>query len=70
MMRRHCFGALDKTLRDIIGYKERIKSELPFGGKIVIFRGDFRKILPLIAKGSRQDIVNAIINSLYLWGPL
>nr|XP_009770610.1 PREDICTED: ATP-dependent DNA helicase PIF1-like [Nicotiana sylvestris] len=35
----------------------------PFGGKTVVLGGDFRQILPVIAKGSRQDIVNATLNS-------
>ncbi|KAL3633896.1 hypothetical protein CASFOL_022658 [Castilleja foliolosa] len=39
----------------------------PFGGKTVVFGGDFRQILPVVPKGSRQDIVNATINSSYLW---
>ncbi|XP_056688054.1 uncharacterized protein [Spinacia oleracea] len=41
--------------------------EQPFGGKVVVFGGDFRQILPVIPKGSRQDIVFAAINSSYLW---
>ncbi|KAL3652539.1 hypothetical protein CASFOL_002220 [Castilleja foliolosa] len=32
-----------------------------------MFRGDFRQILPVIPKGRRQDVVNATINSSYLW---
>ncbi|KAG5583393.1 hypothetical protein H5410_054020 [Solanum commersonii] len=59
--------ALDNTLRDIIGYKDATKSELPFGGKTIVLGGDFRQILPVIPKGSRQDIVNVTLNSSYLW---
>ncbi|XP_031111962.1 uncharacterized protein LOC116015935 [Ipomoea triloba] len=40
---------------------------MPFGGKIVVLGGDFRQILPVIPKGTRQDIVGATINSSYLW---
>ncbi|KAH1069013.1 hypothetical protein GYH30_006552 [Glycine max] len=32
-----------------------------------IFGGDFRQILPAIPRGTRSDIVNAAINSSYLW---
>ncbi|XP_057756264.1 uncharacterized protein LOC130975491 [Arachis stenosperma] len=39
----------------------------PFGGKTIVFGGDFRQILPVIPKGSRQDIVYATINSSYIW---
>ncbi|KAH0778727.1 hypothetical protein KY290_005154 [Solanum tuberosum] len=67
MMHKYCFEALDKTLRDIISYKDASKAELPFGGKTVVLGGDFRQILPVIPKGTRQDIVNATANSSYLW---
>lgn len=39
----------------------------PFGGKVVVFGGDFRQILPVIPKGTRQDIVHATINSSKIW---
>ena len=29
----------------------------PFGGKVVMFSGDLRQILPIIPKGIIQDIV-------------
>ncbi|KAH1110930.1 hypothetical protein GYH30_009646 [Glycine max] len=35
--------------------------------KVIVFGGDFRKILPVIPRGSRSDIINATINSLYMW---
>ncbi|XP_052197177.1 uncharacterized protein LOC127804356 [Diospyros lotus] len=67
MMHRYCFEALDKTLRDIMRFKNPSSLDQPFGGKTVVFGGDFRQILPIIPKGSRQDIVYATINSSYLW---
>ncbi|RAL49284.1 hypothetical protein DM860_017564 [Cuscuta australis] len=36
-------------------------------GKKIVFGGDFRQILPVIPKGTRQDTVNATINLSYLW---
>ncbi|KAG5610801.1 hypothetical protein H5410_022082 [Solanum commersonii] len=67
MMHKYGFEALDKTLRDIISYKDASKAELPFGGKTLVLGGDFRQILPVIPKGTRQDLVNATVNSSYLW---
>ncbi|XP_070052773.1 uncharacterized protein [Nicotiana tomentosiformis] len=67
MMHRYCFEALDKTLRDILRFKDASNLHLPFGGKTIVLGGDFRQILPVIPKGSRQDIVNASLNSSYLW---
>ncbi|XP_019239982.1 PREDICTED: uncharacterized protein LOC109219975, partial [Nicotiana attenuata] len=67
MMHRYCFEALDRTLRDILRFKDASNLDRPFGGKIVVLGGDFRQILPVITKGTRQDIVNAALNSSYLW---
>ncbi|KAL7610927.1 hypothetical protein Lser_V15G12908 [Lactuca serriola] len=54
MMHRHCFEAVDRTLRDIILPKNNDK---PFGGKTIVFGGNFRQILPVIQRGNRSDIV-------------
>ncbi|XP_073137503.1 uncharacterized protein [Henckelia pumila] len=67
MMHKFCFEALDKSMRDIMRFVNPSSLHLPFGGKTVVFGGDFRQILPVIPKGSRQDIVNATINSSYIW---
>ncbi|KAL3627363.1 hypothetical protein CASFOL_028726 [Castilleja foliolosa] len=39
----------------------------PFGGKTILFGGDFRQILPVIPKGGRHDILSATINRSYIW---
>jgi ATP-dependent DNA helicase PIF1 len=40
--------ALDNSLRDIMDLPE-----LPFGGKTIVFGGDFRQVLPVVRRGSR-----------------
>ncbi|XP_019199615.1 PREDICTED: uncharacterized protein LOC109193230, partial [Ipomoea nil] len=35
--------------------------------QLIMQSGDFRQILPVIPKGTRQDIVGASINASYLW---
>ncbi|XP_075091590.1 uncharacterized protein LOC107811852 [Nicotiana tabacum] len=67
MMHRCYFASLDKTLRDILRFKDASNLDRPVGGKTIILGGDFRQILLVIPKGSRQDIVNASLNSSYLW---
>jgi ATP-dependent DNA helicase PIF1 len=62
MMHRHCFEAVDRTLKDIMKEKR-----YPFGGKVVVLGGDFRQILPVIPKGTRYEIVQSTINSSHLW---
>lgn len=63
MMSRQCFETLDRTMRDII----RSSEDKPFGGKVVVFGGDFRQILPVILGGGRAENVLAALNSSYLW---
>ncbi|KAG7991338.1 hypothetical protein I3843_02G069800 [Carya illinoinensis] len=52
MSRKQHIQALDKMLRDIND------SELTFGGKVVVFCGDFHQVLPVVRKGTRQEHVD------------
>ncbi|XP_042003866.1 uncharacterized protein LOC121752843 [Salvia splendens] len=67
MIHKHCVEAVDRTFRDIMCVCDELSTNKPFGGKTIVFGGDFRQILPVVPKGSRQDVVNAAINSSYLW---
>ncbi|XP_024013969.1 uncharacterized protein LOC112088047 [Eutrema salsugineum] len=63
MMSKFCFESLDWSIRDVI---PRHKDK-PFGGKVVVFGGDFRQVLPVITGGGREDITRASLCSSYLW---
>nr|GEU48449.1 hypothetical protein [Tanacetum cinerariifolium] len=67
MINRLAYEAFDRTLRDIATGTYSSSSDLVFGGKVVVFGGDFRQILPVIPDGSRQDVVHASLNMSYLW---
>ncbi|XP_035845105.1 uncharacterized protein LOC110932942 [Helianthus annuus] len=67
MVHRHAFEALGRTLKDIFVDKSNCQSDVLFGGKVIVFGGDFRQILPVIPNGSRQEIVNASLSSSYIW---
>ena len=67
MTHRHAFEALDRSLRDVMRLNNPDNAELQFGGMTVVFGGDFRHILPVIPKGSRQDVVNASISRSYIF---
>jgi hypothetical protein len=58
---RHAVEAVDRTMQDACG------NNRPFGGKIVLLAGDFKQTLPVIPKGSKEDIINATIQRSYLW---
>jgi len=65
MAHKFCFEALDKSLRDLMSSSNN--GDSPYGGKVVVFGGDFRQIHPVIPRGTRSDIVNATTNAFYLW---
>jgi len=67
MTNRYAFEALDRSLRDIMSTVDPINKNISFGGKIMIFGGDFRQILPVVKKGNRQQIVAASFNRSVLW---
>ncbi|XP_074291086.1 uncharacterized protein LOC141617846 [Silene latifolia] len=54
-------------MRDIVGCKDSQGESRMFGGKVVLLGGDFRQVLPIVAKGTRQDIVRAALNRSYIW---
>jgi ATP-dependent DNA helicase PIF1 len=54
MTKREVVEAMDYSMRDIMGWKD-----LPFGGKTLVFGGDFRQVLLVVCKASRAQIVGA-----------
>ncbi|KAL5698023.1 DNA helicase [Ranunculus cassubicifolius] len=51
-----------RTFKDILEKHDNI-----FGRKTVLLGGDFRQTLPIVTRGTRNDVVNASINKSYLW---
>ena len=43
------------------------RCDRPFGGKTIVFGGDFRQVLPVVRKGTRGQIIDAALRSSYLW---
>nr|KYP34713.1 hypothetical protein KK1_044314 [Cajanus cajan] len=67
MTHQHCFEAINRTFRDILRFRNSENSNIPFGGKVVVFGQDFRQIILVIPKGTRKEVFNVMINSSYLW---
>lgn len=64
MAHKHASQTIDRTLKDVMsGYNN---SNEVFGGKIVVFGGDFRKIIPVVPRATRYHIVRYIINAYYI----
>ena len=43
MMHKHCFKALDNSIRDILRHQNDDRLDIPFGGKVVVLGGDSDK---------------------------
>jgi len=59
---RHCAEAVDHTFHNILQ-----RPDVPFGGKVVVFGGDFRQCPPVVARGSHPAIVVALLKRSVLW---
>ncbi|GBB91117.1 hypothetical protein RclHR1_18230007 [Rhizophagus clarus] len=61
MIHKFAFEALDQTFRDIT------QVDKPFGGKVFVFGGDFRQVLPVIPRASHAEVVSASLSRSSLW---
>ena len=61
MAHKHVAECMDCILRDLCS------CELPFGGKVIVFGGDFRQILLVRKRASRGEVVSACLNRSPLW---
>ena len=61
MAHKNVLECIDNTLQDLMN------NEQPFGGKIMVFSGDFRQVLPIIPRASRAQIVTSALNRSHLW---
>jgi hypothetical protein len=61
MMPKGVFKCVDRTLRRLTDVDK------PFGGKNILFCGDFRQVAPVVVKGSKGDVIRNCLNQSYLW---
>lgn len=61
MSHKYNIEAVDRMLKDIC------QNDEDFGGKIVVFSGDFRQVLPVIKRGNRSQTVMASLKKSILW---
>ena len=62
MMNRQAFDAIDRLLRDVAD-----QPQVPFGGKIVIFSGDFRQTLPIVQGNDKSKILENCVTASDSW---
>ncbi|CAB1113964.1 unnamed protein product [Ectocarpus sp. CCAP 1310/34] len=61
MTHRYCVEALDRTLKDLM------RNDRLFGGKTILFSGDWRQTGPIVKHGSPTDTVDAAVISSHRW---
>jgi ATP-dependent DNA helicase PIF1 len=61
MTNRAAVECLDRSLQDIMN------CDFPFGGKVMVFGGDFRQVLPVVPRGTRAQISDPTLQRSYLW---
>jgi len=61
MTKRQRVETLDRSLQDIM------ECGLPFGGKVMVFGGDFKQVFPVITCGTRAQVTDATLQRSYLW---
>ena len=61
MAKKNAIHCLNDLLKDIMECEE------PFGGKVVVFGGDFRQTLPVVRKGQKDDYISASLVTSNLW---
>jgi hypothetical protein len=68
MQHKFCFTAVHRLFIDIRSVKGL--NEPLFGGVLVIFRGDFAQILPVVVNGSRTQVVDVCLQQCFIWPSL
>jgi ATP-dependent DNA helicase PIF1 len=55
IVNQRAIEAFDRTLKDIM------EVDSPFGGKVIIFGGEFHQVLPVVLNGSSLEMIDACI---------
>ena len=61
MSHKYCVEALNTTLQDLLN------NDSLFGGKTILFSGDWRQVDPVVKYGPASDTVEAAVISSFLW---
>jgi ATP-dependent DNA helicase PIF1 len=59
--KRQSVEILDRSMQDIMG------CVLPFGGKVMVFGGDFRQVLLVVPRGTKAQIMDVTLLRSYIW---
>ncbi|KAJ8949401.1 hypothetical protein NQ318_007499 [Aromia moschata] len=62
MTHRLAVEAVDRYLREMMNDRWTV-----MGGKVALFGGDFRQVLPVVPRGHRASIIDASLKMSYVW---
>ncbi|XP_073035205.1 uncharacterized protein [Primulina eburnea] len=61
MANRYAFESVSKSFQDIM------ENQIAFGGKTMVFGGDFRQVLPVVKRGTKAEQIAASISRSTFW---
>ncbi|XP_073067202.1 uncharacterized protein [Primulina eburnea] len=61
MANHYAFESVSKSFQDIM------ENQIEFGGKTMVFGGDFRQVLPVVKRGSKAEQIAASISRSTFW---
>ncbi|XP_060186850.1 uncharacterized protein LOC132616445 [Lycium barbarum] len=64
MAKKKTIEAFDKLLKDLMS------TSILFGGKVVVFGGDFRQTLPVVRSGKKEDFIGESLLYSHIWNHL
>jgi hypothetical protein len=67
MMSKDVHETVDRSFKDIMKTVNPQLEFVPFGGKLFIFSGDFRQLLPIVRHGNRAKITSVCLNKATFW---
>lgn len=67
MIHKWGIEAVDLVLRDIMKCVDPALYDVPFGGVVIVFGGDFRQVLPVVQGANISAIIASAMNKSKLW---
>ena len=67
MVSRMVFETVSRSFQDVLKMDDPRLADVPFGGKLMVFGGDFRQVLPVVPRGSRAQVVGQSLTRSVLW---
>lgn len=67
MAHKYLLEGVDRLIRDIQSSRHSPHCDDPFGGKTVLFSGDFRQLLPVVRSGGRAEMIQSSLLLISFW---